>query len=59
MKRECVRGSRVSVHSCAFVHLACTGDMKNIVNTLRSEMADKQCELEKSREELQGMSDQV
>jgi hypothetical protein len=33
--------------------------MKNIVNTLRSEMADKQRELEKSREELQGMSDQV
>jgi len=33
--------------------------MKNIVNTLRSEMADKQCELEKVREELQGMSDQV
>ena len=42
-----------------FVHLACAGDMKNIVNTLRSEMADKQRELENAREELQRMSDQV
>jgi hypothetical protein len=36
-----------------------TGDMQNIVNTLRSEMADKQREIENAREELQRLGDQV
>jgi glutamine synthetase len=33
--------------------------MQNIVNTLRSEMADKQREIENAREELQRLGDQV
>ena len=49
----------LSLSRSAFARLMYTGDMQNIVNTLRSEMADKQREIENAREELQRLGDQV